>query len=166
MSKYVSAMTALKVVLAAACVCAAIPANGAFEAKPLLIFHSANLECAITRTSEGYKRDADPIYKIVVSVSVSEDGTGTPTSMTVSHVSAGGEWYTRDKQYTKSNLSHTRGKVEYFWTGTMVRNSAITMRGTLWENSDGWFYSEKQLQGSAVSFWMISRCHEQEGEGD
>jgi hypothetical protein len=130
-------MIAVNTVLAAALICASIaPANAAFEAKPPLKFQSAYLECGILKTSEGYKRrDDDPIYKIIVSLVVSQNGDGSPTSMTVTHVSASGKFYTRDEQYTNSNLTSTRGKFEYFWTGTMIHNSAITMRGTLIRNN-------------------------------
>src|SRR4029079_5643530 len=113
-------MTALKPTLVAALVCAAIPsANAAFQPKNVPTFNGVDLECAITKTSDGYKKDADPIYKIVVALSLAE---GAPPSMTLTHVSATGKNYTRDEQYTKSNLTNTRGKYEYFWTGTMVNN--------------------------------------------
>lgn len=155
-------MTALKPILVAALLCAAIPgANAAFEPKNVPPFNGVDLECAITKTSDGYKKDADPIYKIVVALSLED---GHPTSMTVTHVSAAGKNYTRDEQYTKSNLTNTRGKYEYFWTGTMVNNSAYTMRGALWQNDNGWFYSENQFKGGTGSFSMISKCHVQEGD--
>jgi hypothetical protein len=63
-------MTALKPILVAALLCAAIPgANAAFEPKNVPPFNGVDLECAITKTSDGYKKDADPIYKIVVALS-------------------------------------------------------------------------------------------------
>jgi hypothetical protein len=154
-------MTALKTILAAALVCAAIPsANAAFEPRKEPQFSGGvDLECAIVKTSDGYRKDADPIYKIVVALSLSPEAS--PTSLTVTHVSAGGNYYTRDEQYTKSNLTNTRGKFEYFWTGTMVKNSAYTMRGALWRNNNGGFYSENQFKGGTGSFSMLSKCHVQ-----
>jgi hypothetical protein len=82
-------------IFTAALVCAAIPsANAAFEPRNVPPFNGVDLECAIMKTSDGYKKDADPIYKIVVGLSLED---GNPTSMTVTHVSAGGSYYTRDK---------------------------------------------------------------------
>jgi hypothetical protein len=46
----------------------------------------------------------------------------------------------------------------------MIGNSAYTMRGALWQNHNGWFYSENQFKGGTGSFWMLSKCHVQEGD--
>jgi hypothetical protein len=48
----------------------------------------------------------------------------TPTSLVVEHISANGRHYSRDEPYTRSNLTFTPGRIEYYWTGTMVRNPA------------------------------------------
>jgi hypothetical protein len=48
----------------------------------------------------------------------------------------------------------------------MVRNSAYTMRGALWRNTGGWFYSEDQYRGGTKSFWMVSKCHPEQREAD
>ena len=121
-----------------------------------------SLECAVVKTSEGYKKDADPIYKIVVELS--HDGHA-PMSLRVMHVAASGAIYDRDDQYMQTNLSNTPGRLEYSWIGTMAKNRAYTMRGALWRNtSNNWFYSETQFRGSTQSYGMLSRCHVAEGE--
>jgi hypothetical protein len=40
------------------------------------------------------------------------------------------------------------------------------MRGSLWRNTSGWFYSEDQYRGGTKSFSMLSKCHPEQGEGD
>jgi hypothetical protein len=116
-----------------------------------------NLECAVVKTTEGYKKDDDPIYKVMVELS--HDGHA-PMSLKVMHVAASGAVYDRDDQYRQTNLTNTPGRLEYSWTGTMAKNRAYTMRGSLWRNtSNNWFYSETQFKGSVTSYGMLSRCN-------
>ena len=115
--------------LATATAVAMVPlaANAAFEPqKEAPLGEYVSLECAITRTSD-HGRDADPIYKINVELALTP--RAQPTSLVVEHVSANGRRYSRDEQYTRSNLTFTPGRIEYYWNGTMLRNPAITMRG-------------------------------------
>ena len=150
--------------LATATALAMVPvaANAAFEPqKEPPLGEYVSLECAIVKASG---RDADPIYKINVDLVLTP--RAQPTSLVVEHVSANGRRYSRDEQYTRSNLTFTPGRIEYYWNGTMVRNSAYTMRGALWRNTGGWFYSEDQYRGGTKSFSMLSKCHPEQGEGD
>ena len=158
-------MRTLKI-LATATAIAIVPvgANAAFEPqKEAPLGEYVSLECVIVKTSD-HSRDADPIYKINVDLVLTP--RATPTSLVVEHVSANGRRYSRDEQYTRSNLTFTSGRIEYYWNGTMVRNSAITMRGALWRNTGGWFYSEDQYRGGTKSFSMVSKCHPEQREAD
>ena len=140
--------------LATATALAMVPvaANAAFEPqKEAPLGEYVSLECAITKTSD-HGRDADPIYKIDVELALTP--RAQPTSLVVEHVSANGRRYSRDEQYTRSNLTFTPGRIEYYWNGTMLRNPAVTMRGSLWRNTSGWFYSEDQYRGGTKSFWI------------
>jgi len=148
------------IVLASALVVASVLPASAFQQATW--DGGVNLECAVVKTTEGYKKDTDPIYKVVVELS--HDGRA-PMSMKVMHVAASGAVYDRDDQYVQTNLTNTPGKLEYSWTGTMAKNRAYTMRGSLWRNTaNTWFYSETQFRGSAQSYGMLSRCHVIEGE--
>jgi hypothetical protein len=145
--------------LATATAIAIVPvaANAAFQPqKEVPLGEYVSLECVIVKTSD-HSRDADPIYKINVDLALTP--RATPTSLVVEHVSANGRHYSRDEQYTRSNLTFTPGRIEYYWNGTMVRNSAYTMRGALWRTTGGWFYSEDQYRGGTKSFSMVSKCH-------
>ena len=108
--------------LATATAVAMVPlaANAAFEPqKEAPLGEYVSLECAITKTSD-HSRDADPIYKINVDLALTP--RATPTSLVVEHVSANGRRYSRDEQYTRSNLTFKPGRIEYYWNGTMLRN--------------------------------------------
>ena len=112
-------------VLAAALVVAAVVPASAFQQAAW--DGGVSLECAVVKTTEGYKKDADPIYKIVVELS--HDGRA-PMILKVMHIAASGAVYDRDDQYTNTNLTNTPGRLEYSWTGTMAKNRAYTMRGS------------------------------------
>jgi hypothetical protein len=142
------------VVLAAALVVAAVVPASAFQQATW--DGGVNLECAVVKTTEGYKKDDDPIYKIMVEL-LHDDHT--PMSLRVMHVAASGAVYDRDGQYRQTNLTNTPGRLEYSWTGTMAKNRAYTMRGSLWRNTgNNWFYSEMQFKGGVMAYGMLSRC--------
>jgi hypothetical protein len=117
------------------------------------------LECAILQTTEGSnKKDEDPIYKIVINLTL--DDRRNPTGLTVTHVSASGKSYIRDEQYTDSILRNTPGKTEYFWTGKMRENPSYTMKGTLVRTvENNWYYTEQQFRNRKRTFAMKSACH-------
>src|SRR5260221_13861682 len=118
--------------LATATAIAVVPvvANAAFEPqKEAPLGEYVSLECVIVKTSD-YSRDADPIYKINVDLVLTP--RSTPTSLGVEHVSASGPRYSRDEQYTRSNLTFTPGRIEHYWNGPMAGTPAYTMRAAVW----------------------------------
>jgi hypothetical protein len=116
-----------------------------------------NLECGIIQT-EGIKKDEDPIYKIMIYLTL--DDRRNPTGLTVTHVSVSGKMYTRDEQYTNAILTNTPGKTEYFWSGTMAKNKSYTMKGTLVRTADNkWYYTEQQFSKGKQTFTIRSACH-------
>src|SRR6516162_6203589 len=121
-----------------------------------------NLECGIIQTTEGNKKDEDPIYKIMIDLTL--DDRRNPTGLTVTHVSVSGKTYIRDEQYSDSTLTNTPGRTEYFWSGKMVNNKRYTMKGTLVRTVDNkWYYTEQQFRNGKQSFAMRSACHDAEG---
>jgi hypothetical protein len=122
---------------------------------------SSELECAIVKTTENYKKDeGDPIYKISLSLVDNPDINNGKMVLNVAHVAASGAVFDRDDQYKNTNLRHTPDRLEYTWTGTMIKNKNITMSGTVWRDTSGkWFYSETQYKNGKPSYQMLSRCH-------
>jgi hypothetical protein len=116
------------------------------------------LECGIVQTTEGYKKDEDPIYKITIRLAL--DDNRNPAGLDVTHVSASGKSYIRDEQYSDSTLTNTPGKTEYFWSGKMAKDKSYTMKGTLVRTDDNkWYYTEQQFRNGKQRFALRSACH-------
>ena len=114
------------------------------------------VECAPVRATDTDRND--PVYKISVSISFDDDGK--PTDLTVTHYTISGASYNRADQYTQSNLTQTPGRTDYYWTGTWIKNSAVTMTGNLARSTTGkWTYSEQQRKYGRPQFGMLSVCH-------
>jgi hypothetical protein len=129
--------------------------------KPEPLAKYTALECVPIETVHTDRRD--PIYKIIVTISF--DGDWQPEDMTVSHYAASGTSYNRAEQYTRSNLAHTPGKADYYWTGTWIKNSAVTMKGHLIRTTDNkWTYSEQTFKYGRQDYGMSSICHTVEPE--
>ena len=77
-------------------------------------------------------KDPDPIYKIMINLELESDGS--PTSMTVTHASMKGKYYSRHEQYTVNP--------EWFWSGTLARDRSLRMKGALIKNATGIHYQE------------------------
>jgi hypothetical protein len=115
-----------------------------------------SLECVPVQATDTDRRD--PIYKITVDISF--DDNGKPEEMTVSHYATSGASYDRAEQYTRSDLTQTPGRTDYYWTGTWTKNSAVTMRGNLRRSTTNkWTYSEQQFKYGRLQFAMVSVCH-------
>lgn len=120
-----------------------------------------SLECVPVQATDRDRRD--PTYKITVDISF--DDNGKPEEMTVSHYATSGISYSRGEQYTRSDLTQTPGKTDYYWTGTWAKNSAVTMTGNLRRSTTNkWTYSEQQFKYGRLAFAMFSVCHLVESE--
>ena len=127
-------------------------------------FQGGFMECGIVsmKDVDGGK-DSDPIYKIMISLELESDGS--PRSMTVTHASMQGKYYSRHEQYTVNpELTHTPGKMEWFWSGTLARDRSLRMKGALMKNATGIHYYETLLKGSRVNMQMHALCHLAEGD--
>jgi hypothetical protein len=125
-------------------------------AEPHPLDKATSLECVPVKVTDRDRRD--PIYKIIVTLSL-DDGL-TATDLTVVHYATSGTPYSRADQYTRSNLTQTPGKTEYYWTGTWIKNATVTMTGSLIRSADGkWTYSEQQYKYGRPSFFLLSVCH-------
>jgi hypothetical protein len=116
--------------LATATAIAIVPvaANAAFEPqKEAPLGEYVSLECVIVKTSNR-SRDADPIYKINVDLELTP--RATPTSLVVEHVSANGRRYSRDEQYTRSNLTFTPGRIGILPTPCAARSGGTPAAGS------------------------------------
>jgi hypothetical protein len=115
-----------------------------------------SLECVPVQATDKDRRD--PIYKITVNISF--DDNGKPEEMNVSHYATSGASYNRAEQYTRSDLTQTPGKTDYYWSGTWIKNTAVTMRGKLMRSTaNKWTYSEQQFKYGKPEFAMLSVCH-------
>jgi hypothetical protein len=120
-----------------------------------------SLECVPVQATDTDRRD--PIYKI--SVNISFDDNWQPEEMSVSHYATSGTSYSRADQYTRSDLTQTPGKTDYYWTGTWIKNSAVTMKGNLVRSTTNkWTYSERQFKYGRQEYIMSSICHTVEPE--
>jgi hypothetical protein len=92
--------------------------------------------------------------------------SAVPKSLEVTHVAVSGATYARHEQYSKNaSLTHTSGKTEYFWTGTNVKNSAYTMKGSLIRTAEGkCHYYEQLFRNGKSDYVMRSICHRTENE--
>lgn len=127
-------------------------------------FEGGFLECGIVslKDADGGK-DPDPVYKIMINLDLENDGS--PKAMTVTHASVQGKYYSRHEQYTVNpELTNTRGKMEWFWSGTLARNTAFRMKGALIKNDTGIHYYETLMKGSQVNMQMHALCHQAEGD--
>ena len=96
-------------------------------AKPDPLEKYTALECVPVQATD--TEDRDRIYKIVVNISFNDNWQ--PEDMSVLHYAASGTAYNRADQYTRSDLTQIPGRIDYSWTGTWIKNSAVTMRGHL-----------------------------------
>jgi hypothetical protein len=139
------------------------PFPGFHPRKPEPLEKYTSLECVPVQATDSDHRDRDPIYKIVVNVSF--DDNWQPENLSVLHYAASGTAYDRADQYTRSDLTYTPGKIDYYWTGTWVQNSAVTMRGHLMRSTaNKWTYSEDQFKYGRQDYSMSSVCHTVEPE--
>jgi hypothetical protein len=120
------------------------------------------LECVPIQATKHTDR-RDPIYKIAVTISLGDNLE--PEDMSVLHYATSGASYNRAGQYTRSNLIHTAGKTDYYWTGTWVKDSAVTMRGHLMRSTENkWTYSEQTFRDGQQDYSMSSVCHTVDAE--
>jgi hypothetical protein len=130
-------------------------------AKPEPLEQYTALECVPVKATDSDRRD--PIYKISVNISFDDDWR--PDDMTVIHYATSGASYNRADQYTRSNLRRTLGKTDYYWGGSWIKNSAVTMTGNLVRSATNkWTYSEQQFKYGRLDYSMFSVCHVVEGE--
>ena len=130
-------------------------------AKPDPLEKYTALECVPVQATD--TEDRDRIYKIVVNISFNDNWQ--PEDMSVLHYAASGTAYNRADQYTRSDLTQIPGRIDYSWTGTWIKNSAVTMRGHLKRSTaNKWTYSEQQFKYGSQDYSMSSVCHTVEPE--
>jgi hypothetical protein len=125
-------------------------------AQPQPLENDTNLECVPVQSSDTDRRD--PVYKISVNLSVDDDWK--PTDLTVIHYSISGASYNRADQYTRSDLTQTPGRTDYYWRGTWIKDAAFTMVGNLVRTAtNNWTYSERQFKYGRLRYYLLSACH-------
>jgi hypothetical protein len=116
---------------------AALAAPSMAQASDLL-----NLECGLIQVSPP-DNDRDPIIKIEVSVFWSPASARNPSGFTVEHHSVDGKVYSREDQYRSYRMWSTRTSEN--WSGVSIRNPALTMIGTVYEDQRGRTYYVEQI---------------------
>ncbi len=130
-------------------------------AAPALPPDFVSLDCIPVRSSE--RVDRDPVYKITVSLSL--DDHWSPTNLTVIHHTISGATYNRADQYTRSDLRQVPRTTAYYWTGFLIRDPSLMMKGVLALSVDNkWTYGEELFKYGRRDFWMISLCHVEQPE--
>jgi hypothetical protein len=125
---------------------------------PMTLDTITNLEC-VTTYEEPRTYERNPIYKIQVTLTLTENGDDVE-SLDAVHVAANGDQYDRNDQYTDSNVWKKKGVLEWYWTGTRNRDSRIKMGGRLYYNNvEGWVYQEDQTKNGQQKYFMTSKCH-------
>jgi hypothetical protein len=107
------------------------------------------LECSVTRAD----RDADPVYKVMVSVE-------NDSFARVIHVTQSGKVYNRASQYDVSINSHTKQGAN-LWVGHHIKKKNLFMSGTLGVINGKLYYKEWRPSSSNVlqTLVMESVCH-------
>jgi len=137
------------------------PVYAEFQASPGMNWPTRQLECGIVGL-EPREADNDPIYKILLNVTVNDANTQVQ-SLGVLHVSVDGKIYDRSEQYKFGGLESTPGKLDLVWQGVWRKNSDVTMLGHLYNaaNTRRWVYIEVQFKNNRQQMQMMSICHEE-----
>jgi hypothetical protein len=118
-----------------------------------------NLECVQTVEQPRTAAGRNPIYKIMVNLTLDENGNDV-VALNATHVAADGTKYDRDDQYSHANVWQKKGFTEWYWNGTSNRNASLKMGGRLYRTSGGtWVYEETLLKNGQPIYFMASRCH-------
>jgi hypothetical protein len=134
-----------------------------FKAVPDSSFGNGYFECGIIQ-SKPADRDPDPIYKINVSLSFTDENK--LSEMTVTHTAVSGKSYQRSDQYANSSLVKTPDKLEIYWRGYWRKNPSVLMVGHFWYemSSRRWNYQEIQSKNGHLQMTMTAICNSMEGE--
>lgn len=115
------------------------------------------LECGLIQVTPP-DNDRDPIIKIGVNVFWSPASARNPTGFTVEHYSVGGKVYSREDQYRDYRMWST--KTSENWSGVSIRNPAITMVGTIYEERSRTYYVERVFKQGRLETVIKSTCRE------
>ncbi len=115
------------------------------------------LECGLIQVSPP-DNDRDPIIKIGVEVFWSPVGARNPTGFTVEHYSVGGKVYSRQDQYRDYRTWSSKNSEN--WSGVSIRNPALTMIGTVFEERGRTYYVERIFNRGRLETVVKSTCRE------
>jgi hypothetical protein len=113
------------------------------------------LECGLIQVAPP-DNDRDPIIKIGVNVFWSPANARNPTGFTVEHYSVGGKVYSREDQYRDYRMWST--KTSENWSGVSIRNPALTMIGTIFEERGRTYYVERIFNRGRLETVVKSTC--------
>ena len=136
--------------LLAAAVLAAVVIPGVAQASDLL-----TLDCGLIKVTPS-DNDRDPIIKIGVKVFWSPASALNPTGFTVEHHSADGKVYSREDQYRSFRMWST--KTSENWSGMSIRNPAVTMVGTVYDERGRTYYVEQIFKLGRLETVVKSTC--------
>ena len=140
----------MKRILLAAAVLAAAVLPGTAQASNWM-----NLDCGLIQVNPP-DRDRDPILKIAVQVTWSPANAANPSGFTVEHRSVDRRIYSREEQYHRIRMWSTRTTEN--WTGISIRNPAITMIGTVYEERGRTYYVERIFKYGRLETVIKSTC--------
>ena len=116
-----------------------------------------NLECGLIQVFPP-DNDRDPIIKIGVNVVWSPANARNPTGFTVEHYSVGGKVYSREDQYRDHRTWSSKNSEN--WSGVSIRNPALTMIGTVFEERGRTYYVEQIFKQGRLETVVKSTCRE------
>jgi hypothetical protein len=140
----------MKKLLTTLVVAAALAAPGVAQASTV-----NTLECGLIRVSPP-DRDPDPIIKIGFSMIWSPASARNPSDFKVEHYSAAGHVYSRTEQYRSLRMWSTRDSDN--WSGVSIRNPALTMVGTVYNERGRIFYVEQIFKHGRLETVINSSC--------
>jgi hypothetical protein len=83
-------------------------------------------------------------------------------TLTITHNTVFGRFFTRSEQYTNDYLAQSPDKLEITWKGSLKKKTSAKMTGRLWNESGSnrWYYSEILVEaGGQVKMKLLAGCH-------
>jgi hypothetical protein len=109
------------------------------------------------------RSDSDPVINSNVAINLQNDGT--PTEINVTHHLFSGRSISRGDQYSNEGVKKKSGFNEWFWTGVLLHNPRISMRGKIYLTSHGdWFYEEHIFRDGGPDKVIYETCQEAQGD--
>jgi hypothetical protein len=102
------------------------------------------------------RNDRDPVVRTYINLILDPSNDFFATTLEVQHALRSGRRINRDDQYTlnQNGLESRHETADFWWTGTLNSNRAISMRAHLAKNTRGWVYQETVYKDGHVDTYV------------